>query len=268
MVYLTEMHKITILQMIGYGDRTRTQAEVVRRFQEKISGVAADTSRYRKISIMGDRNPPLTDHELWRALYEESNGNEEEVAVDKSDSEDEDGSLADDQEEDEFTQEEPEGEVPSEDEVLQEFVADRAKDQDFDFRENLDNQFGIFLDIPRNYQLKPLQNVHGGVIFVQEFVPGKDVIFVFTVITLSSTVSKIESKFRETGDVKDLPKSGRPKITQDKKINIVLCKYGREPLRDDKRTNDDDKRTVKMRNDDDDSIEKKRIGDIGNKPQE
>ncbi|KAJ8940688.1 hypothetical protein NQ318_017661 [Aromia moschata] len=37
-----------------------------------------------------------------------------------------------------------------------------------------------------------------------------------------STVSKIESKFRETGDVKDLPKSGRPKITQDKKIDIVL----------------------------------------------
>ncbi|KAJ8960496.1 hypothetical protein NQ318_013780 [Aromia moschata] len=30
MVYLTEMHKITILQMIGYGDRTRMQAEVVR----------------------------------------------------------------------------------------------------------------------------------------------------------------------------------------------------------------------------------------------
>ncbi|KAJ8947311.1 hypothetical protein NQ318_004563, partial [Aromia moschata] len=36
------------------------------------------------------------------------------------------------------------------------------------------------------------------------------------------TVSKIESKFRETDDVKDLPKSGRPKITQDKKINIML----------------------------------------------
>ncbi|KAJ8940119.1 hypothetical protein NQ318_009833 [Aromia moschata] len=35
MVYLTEMHKITILQMIGYRDRTRTQAEVVRLFQEK-----------------------------------------------------------------------------------------------------------------------------------------------------------------------------------------------------------------------------------------
>ncbi|KAJ8948033.1 hypothetical protein NQ318_003366 [Aromia moschata] len=34
MVYLTEMHKITILQMIGYGDKTRTQAEVVRLFQE------------------------------------------------------------------------------------------------------------------------------------------------------------------------------------------------------------------------------------------
>ncbi|KAJ8949619.1 hypothetical protein NQ318_007382 [Aromia moschata] len=35
MVYLTEMHQITILQMIGNGDRTRTQAEVVRLFQEK-----------------------------------------------------------------------------------------------------------------------------------------------------------------------------------------------------------------------------------------
>ncbi|KAJ8940568.1 hypothetical protein NQ318_012967 [Aromia moschata] len=35
MVYLTEMHNITILHMIGYGDRTRTQAEVVRLFQEK-----------------------------------------------------------------------------------------------------------------------------------------------------------------------------------------------------------------------------------------
>ncbi|KAJ8939375.1 hypothetical protein NQ318_012056 [Aromia moschata] len=35
MVYLTEVHNITILQMIGYGDRTRTQAEVVRLFQEK-----------------------------------------------------------------------------------------------------------------------------------------------------------------------------------------------------------------------------------------
>ncbi|KAJ8938057.1 hypothetical protein NQ318_014538 [Aromia moschata] len=35
MVYLTKMHKMTILQIIGYGDRTRTQAEVVRLFQEK-----------------------------------------------------------------------------------------------------------------------------------------------------------------------------------------------------------------------------------------
>ncbi|KAJ8951748.1 hypothetical protein NQ318_012599 [Aromia moschata] len=34
-VYLTEMHMITILQMIGYGDRTHTQAEVVRLFEEK-----------------------------------------------------------------------------------------------------------------------------------------------------------------------------------------------------------------------------------------
>ncbi|KAJ8961900.1 hypothetical protein NQ318_021518 [Aromia moschata] len=37
-----------------------------------------------------------------------------------------------------------------------------------------------------------------------------------------SIVSKIESKFRETGDVKNLPKSGHPKMTQDKKIDIVL----------------------------------------------
>ncbi|KAJ8936308.1 hypothetical protein NQ318_004714 [Aromia moschata] len=35
MVYLTEMHKITILQMIGYRDRTRTKGEVIRLFQEK-----------------------------------------------------------------------------------------------------------------------------------------------------------------------------------------------------------------------------------------
>ncbi|KAJ8947096.1 hypothetical protein NQ318_002455 [Aromia moschata] len=44
MVYLTEMHKMTILQMIGYGDRTRTQAEVVCPISRKISRVAADIS--------------------------------------------------------------------------------------------------------------------------------------------------------------------------------------------------------------------------------
>jgi hypothetical protein len=35
MVHLTEMHKITILQMIGYGDHTRTQNEVVHLFRQK-----------------------------------------------------------------------------------------------------------------------------------------------------------------------------------------------------------------------------------------
>lgn len=35
MVRLTEMHKITVIQMIGYGDRTRTQQEVTRLFHEK-----------------------------------------------------------------------------------------------------------------------------------------------------------------------------------------------------------------------------------------
>ncbi|KAJ8961717.1 hypothetical protein NQ318_021317 [Aromia moschata] len=40
-----------------------------------------------------------------------------------------------------------------------------------------------------------------------------------------STVSKIESNFRETGDVKDLPKSERQKISQDKKIDIARTVY-------------------------------------------
>ncbi|KAJ8951411.1 hypothetical protein NQ318_006840 [Aromia moschata] len=47
-----------------------------------------------------------------------------------------------------------------------------------------------------------------------------------------STVSKIESKFRETGDVKDLPKSGRPNITQDKQIDIVLTPAEKPPSED------------------------------------
>lgn len=37
-----------------------------------------------------------------------------------------------------------------------------------------------------------------------------------------STVSKIESKFRETGDVKDIPKPGRPNVSEDQKLNILL----------------------------------------------
>ncbi|KAJ8957633.1 hypothetical protein NQ318_017522 [Aromia moschata] len=48
MVYLTEMHKITILQMIGYGDRTRTEGRSCSPISRKISGVAADISRYQK----------------------------------------------------------------------------------------------------------------------------------------------------------------------------------------------------------------------------
>ncbi|KAJ8954549.1 hypothetical protein NQ318_000783 [Aromia moschata] len=49
MVYLTEMHKITILQMIGYRDRTRTQAEFIRLIQEIYpeSIWAKKTSSYR-----------------------------------------------------------------------------------------------------------------------------------------------------------------------------------------------------------------------------
>lgn len=37
-----------------------------------------------------------------------------------------------------------------------------------------------------------------------------------------STVSRIVSKFTETGSVKDLPRQGRPKIPDDKKLNVLL----------------------------------------------
>lgn len=37
-----------------------------------------------------------------------------------------------------------------------------------------------------------------------------------------STVSKIQKKFRDTGDVKDISKSGRPQISDDKKVDILL----------------------------------------------
>lgn len=37
-----------------------------------------------------------------------------------------------------------------------------------------------------------------------------------------STVSKIISKFRETGSVRDKPKSGRPKICDETKLNVLL----------------------------------------------
>ncbi|KAJ8934949.1 hypothetical protein NQ318_000486 [Aromia moschata] len=50
-IYLTEIHKIPILQMIACGDGTRTQAEVIiTPIPRKISGVAADISRYRKLN--------------------------------------------------------------------------------------------------------------------------------------------------------------------------------------------------------------------------
>ncbi|KAJ8944629.1 hypothetical protein NQ318_004716 [Aromia moschata] len=54
MVYLTEMHKITILQMIGYGDRTRMQAEVVRLFQEKYPVQFRERGHVRQLK----KNPP------------------------------------------------------------------------------------------------------------------------------------------------------------------------------------------------------------------
>ncbi|KAJ8938281.1 hypothetical protein NQ318_013020 [Aromia moschata] len=69
MVYLTEMHKITILQMIGYGDRTRTQPEVVRLFQEKYpelppisqATVSKIETQFRERGHVGQlkKNPPI-----------------------------------------------------------------------------------------------------------------------------------------------------------------------------------------------------------------
>lgn len=37
-----------------------------------------------------------------------------------------------------------------------------------------------------------------------------------------STVSRVEARFRETGHVKDRPKSGRPDIAEETKINVLL----------------------------------------------
>lgn len=37
-----------------------------------------------------------------------------------------------------------------------------------------------------------------------------------------STISKIERKYAESGDVRDIPKPGRPKISEDTKINVLL----------------------------------------------
>lgn len=47
MVYLTEMHKITILQIIGYGDKTGTHFEVARLFQVTIILLAFLSLLYR-----------------------------------------------------------------------------------------------------------------------------------------------------------------------------------------------------------------------------
>ncbi|KAJ8962831.1 hypothetical protein NQ318_001231 [Aromia moschata] len=60
MVYLTEMHKIPILQMIGYGDRTRTQAEVVRLFQEKYPELPPREKQFREHGHVRQlkKNPP------------------------------------------------------------------------------------------------------------------------------------------------------------------------------------------------------------------
>lgn len=37
-----------------------------------------------------------------------------------------------------------------------------------------------------------------------------------------STVSKIKNKFRETGDIKNISTGGRPKISENQQLNILL----------------------------------------------
>ncbi|KAJ8955560.1 hypothetical protein NQ318_001390 [Aromia moschata] len=85
MIYLTEMHKITILQMIGYGDRQlrrRTQAEVVRLYQEKYPELLPiSQGTVKAVSGRGHvrqvkKNPPnklSDDHKLDVMLMLEEN---------------------------------------------------------------------------------------------------------------------------------------------------------------------------------------------------
>ncbi|KAJ8945998.1 hypothetical protein NQ318_017114 [Aromia moschata] len=69
MVYLTEMHKITILQMIGYGDRTRTQAEVLRLFQEKYPELPPKSQGTKLVvMLMLEENPHMSSRQTASAL--------------------------------------------------------------------------------------------------------------------------------------------------------------------------------------------------------
>ncbi|KAJ8944804.1 hypothetical protein NQ318_013138 [Aromia moschata] len=67
------MHKITILQMIGYGDRTRTEAEVVRLFEEKypeLPPISQGTFRERRHVRQLKKNPPnkLSEDQKWDVM--------------------------------------------------------------------------------------------------------------------------------------------------------------------------------------------------------
>lgn len=74
MPYLTETHKIEILMMIGYGDRTRTQNEVTRLFREKYPDLLPiSQSTVSKIESQFRENGHLrkTNNHRQRALNEE-----------------------------------------------------------------------------------------------------------------------------------------------------------------------------------------------------
>ncbi|KAF2892987.1 hypothetical protein ILUMI_13185 [Ignelater luminosus] len=54
MAYLTEAHKIEILIMTGYGDRIRTQNEIIRLFREKYPDLPPHISRCHCIEYKTD----------------------------------------------------------------------------------------------------------------------------------------------------------------------------------------------------------------------
>ncbi|KAJ8955533.1 hypothetical protein NQ318_001363 [Aromia moschata] len=75
------MHKITILQMIGYGDRTRTQAEVVRLFQEKYpelppisQGTVSKIEKQQGTWTWLKKNPPnkLSDDQKLDRIFKQN----------------------------------------------------------------------------------------------------------------------------------------------------------------------------------------------------
>ncbi|KAJ8933656.1 hypothetical protein NQ318_019301 [Aromia moschata] len=162
MSYLTESLKIEILMMIGYGDRARTQCEVVRLFRETHPHL-----------------PPLNHGTISKieAQYREM------------------GHVR---------------KVPSKRQAV---VDD-------------DTKLNLLLALEENPITPARQLARDNANLVGETRVEKSVEFWLTVESMLSQIAEqiaVEPLvYKETGDVKDLPKSGRRRITQAKKIDIVL----------------------------------------------